>query len=143
MAQPGKANQRCWQQQGWRDTETLACGAGQGVESAYADDVLCCRFRAADGKEGLPGQALLHLQGHPTSMACGCPTGPDRGEAHLNSRFANVKSLKQSRRLKPRPGHPSACLTGPMGALVRWRIQQIRLFQMLSNSFLLTTRTGQ
>jgi hypothetical protein len=56
-------------------------------------------------------------QGHPTSMACGCPTGPDRCEARLNSRFANVKSLRQSRRLKPRPGHPSACLTGPSGGV--------------------------
>jgi hypothetical protein len=49
--------------------------------SAHADDDFHCRFRAADGKEGLPGQALLHLQGHPTSMACGYPTGPDRCEA--------------------------------------------------------------
>ena len=76
---------------------------------------MCCRFRAADGKEGLRGQALLHLQGHPTSMAYGCPTGRDRCEARLNSRFTNVKSLKQGRRLRPRPGHPSACLTGPIG----------------------------
>ncbi len=53
-------------------------------------------------------------------MACGYPTGPARGEARLNSRFANVKSLRHCRRLKPRPGHPSACLMGPVGASVRW-----------------------
>ena len=53
-------------------------------------------------------------------MACGYLTGPARSEARLNSRFANVKSLKQSRRLTPRSGHLSACLTGPIGALVRW-----------------------
>ncbi len=106
--------------------ETLARCAGRDCIRG-ADDALHCRCHAADGKEGLPGQALLHLQGHPTSMACGYPPGPDRGEARLNSRFANVKSLKQSRRLRPRPGHPSACLTGPMGALVRWFLRSHRL----------------
>jgi hypothetical protein len=37
-----------------------------------------------------------------------------------NSRLAKVKSLRHCRRLLTSPRPPSACLAGPVGALVRW-----------------------
>ena len=95
------------------------------VEIRCADDVLSCRFRAANGKGIFAWPKIPFIpKGHPASMACSYPTGPVRCEARLNSRFANVKSLRHCRRLRPRSGHPSACLTGPVGALVRWFADQ-------------------
>ena len=88
--------------------------------SAHADDDLSAASARRTGKRACLAKPSFTSKATPASMACGCPTRPARSEARLNSRFANVKSLRQGRRLRPRPGHPSACMTGPMVALVRW-----------------------
>jgi len=97
------------------------CGGNPRAGVRYADNALHAAYARQTGKGSLLGQrSPSSLKATQASMACGCPPGPDRAEARLNSRFANVKSFKQGRRLTPRPTHPSACLTGPMGTLVRW-----------------------
>ncbi len=93
-----------------------------GLQKSAARMISCLAASARrTGKRACLAKPSFTSKATPASMACGCPTGPDRGEARLNSRFANVKSLRHCRRLKPRPGHPSACLTGPGVASVRWK----------------------
>jgi hypothetical protein len=57
--------------------------------------MFCMPLPRGGREEGLPGQALLHLQGHPGKHGLRLPSGPDTAAARLNSRFANVKSLRQ------------------------------------------------
>jgi hypothetical protein len=79
--------------------------------------MIFCRFRAAAGRRACVAKPSFTSPGHPGKHGLRLPDRPRPGEARLNSRFANVKSLKQGRRLTPRPGLPSACLTGNG---VRW-----------------------
>jgi hypothetical protein len=77
----------------------------------YADDVLHAASARRTGRRACVAKPSFTSR-PPHKHGLRLPDRPRPGEAHLNSRFANVKSLKH-RRLRPRPGHPSACLTGP------------------------------
>ena len=106
----------------------------KGQVSAHGDNDLHAASARQTGRRACLAKPSFTSKA--TSMACGCPTGPVRCEARLNSRFANVKSLRHCRRLKPRPGHLSACLTGPAGRIgAVLSLQAMSCSPSLSSSF--------
>ena len=107
-----------------RDPRSCFCfdlgGDNPVWESAHADDDLSATSARRTGRRACLAKPSFTSKATPTSMACGCPPGPDTAAARLELAIGLRPIAQTASRLKPQQRHPSACLTGPVGASVRW-----------------------